>query len=437
MTTTDQTPDDDRDRARADRAIASASAALGQAIVDDLNTLPLEARLARVLGRVSAAPKSGYNSQHRYNYTTEQDVLDQVREALAAEGVSFEYDVDDVVEMQATAGSGTAMHVCRVFVLFTLRANGESRTTRGYGYGSDTAEKAYSKAITSAVKTYTAKTFLIAYSDGDDTAELEPAAQRASARSTTPTPAPTLTVAPPELVRGKTTDPTRRAWAWGKAGAGAAFQAASTEALHALRAAAPDAWGEIPIDEFDRTCAEKALAARGEAVRVATGADVPAPPSEPQNAAHEPEAEQTSPDADPAATCQHGHDLDADGDCTDETCAYHPSNEEPDGDGDIDPNAAAALALAANDAAELANRGMPELDTTGHAVTRQAPMLDETRRRLENALINSGKAADRETAAGIVEDYARRGFGQPWGRAELERATASGGEGIDADPATD
>src|SRR5258708_28850450 len=51
-------------------------------------TLNLAQKLARVMGMVSRVPKNGRNTFHNYDYATEGDVADCVREALAEGGVA-------------------------------------------------------------------------------------------------------------------------------------------------------------------------------------------------------------------------------------------------------------------------------------------------------------------------------------------------------------
>lgn len=392
MTSTDHPDEHPRDIRAVLRAAAAEGIARHRAGHEPIDTRPLEDRLAAVLGRVTAAPKTGWNATHGYYFTTERDVLEQVRAALHAEGVSFEITVDDLDEIERSA-NGAPLYVCRVRAVFAFRANGESRESVGYGFGTDTGEKAYSKAITSAVKTFLAKTFLIAYADEEGN-EPSPAQQQQRQAE----------AAPPALERGEQTIPYRRAWAWGKA-AGTPFVKVPSDGLRALIAAAPGAWGDPEITDADRKTAETELHARGEAL------------VDPENEA-----------LDRQAALAAERDLE-------------PEPEpEP-----VSPNEAAAAALAEHDAPAPETepdpeidptKGMPDVDEHGHAITAQPPMLPDTRRRLENTLRNAGKASDADAVAGIIDEFVARGFGQPWAKAELERAIATHGTGIDADPDT-
>ena len=49
----------------------------------------LAAAMARVLADVGRVPKNGRNNFHGYDYAVEADIVDSVRDSLAANGFSF------------------------------------------------------------------------------------------------------------------------------------------------------------------------------------------------------------------------------------------------------------------------------------------------------------------------------------------------------------
>lgn len=127
----------------------------------------LVAKLARVMGSVGSVEKNGFNEYHNYEYATESDVVKEVREHLAQEGVFLFSTVKDWETAECRTRSGT-QHLARVELLFTF-ADGETGATctvRYVGEGMDSGDKAFYKAYTGALKYVVMKNFLMA--TGDD-----------------------------------------------------------------------------------------------------------------------------------------------------------------------------------------------------------------------------------------------------------------------------
>jgi hypothetical protein len=140
------------------------------------DTPSIYARLAAVLAQIKRVPKNGRNSFHKYDYVTESDLVDHVRDLLAAEGVCV---IPSVVEHTVT-GSGKDQ-ITTVTLDITLASDGGQVTGTWIGQGQDNADKGYYKAYTGAMKYFLLKTFLI--STGDDPERDEaPAPQRSAGR---------------------------------------------------------------------------------------------------------------------------------------------------------------------------------------------------------------------------------------------------------------
>ena len=117
-------------------------------------------KLARVLGEVQRVPKNGRNAFHKYDYTTESDLVDFIRPLLAAEKLFIVPSIEELIRE-----NGKTI----IRMSFTL-ADGDSGETLGpqswYGEADDKGDKGLYKAITGGVKYFLFKTFLV--STGDD-----------------------------------------------------------------------------------------------------------------------------------------------------------------------------------------------------------------------------------------------------------------------------
>lgn len=116
-------------------------------------------KVGKVMSQVSRVPKNGYNSFHKYNYTTESDLTESIRPILLEAGLAF---FSNVLE-QDREGEFT-----KVKMEFTLAdiETGEVLTSIYWGEGQDKGDKGLYKAYTGATKYFLMKTFLIP--TGDD-----------------------------------------------------------------------------------------------------------------------------------------------------------------------------------------------------------------------------------------------------------------------------
>ncbi len=129
---------------------------------------PLAQKLARVLAEVHRVPKNGRNDFHNYDYVTESDLVDHIRDKLAEQGVAIFPSVRDskVVELEDHRKRQTFLTTVTLDVTLIDGESGDLMTTTWIGQGLDPADKGYYKAYTGALKYFLLKTFLI--STGDD-----------------------------------------------------------------------------------------------------------------------------------------------------------------------------------------------------------------------------------------------------------------------------
>lgn len=147
------------------------------ATVDDKG-LSLYAKLAQVTAEVGYVQKRGYNDFHKYAYVTEADLVDAVREKLAARNVIL------IPSAPSVTREGNLTTVTMSFTFCDGDSN-QTLTAEWAGTGEDKGDKGLYKAYTGAVKYFLMKTFLIP--TGDDP-EGDTGTDR---RAATPSAAPT------------------------------------------------------------------------------------------------------------------------------------------------------------------------------------------------------------------------------------------------------
>jgi len=142
----------------------------------------LVAKLAAVMAGIKHVPKRGRNAFHGYDYATEADIADAVREGLAEQGVMIFPSVEKLEWRSVETKSG-AQAVATLHVRFCVTDGVETREFLMLGEGQDGGDKATYKAMTGAQKYMLLKLFLI--STGDD-----PEADDAPRKPEAPKPAP-------------------------------------------------------------------------------------------------------------------------------------------------------------------------------------------------------------------------------------------------------
>ncbi len=166
----------------------------------DTTPLGLYRKLAEVMGECGYVKKNGYNSFHKYNYVTEADLVDAVREKLAVRNVALIPSVTAVDSREYTTDKGKGSVVTTVRVAFTFcdGDTGETHTAEWAGAGDDSADKGIYKAYTGAVKYFLMKAFLIP--TGDDPEGDTRTDERGAARAPAAPPAAPLPAIPADRV---------------------------------------------------------------------------------------------------------------------------------------------------------------------------------------------------------------------------------------------
>lgn len=130
----------------------------------------LAGKLAKVMGSIPWVEKRGRNSFFNYDYATESDIMEAIREKLAEAGVFVTTSVEDMQFRETTKKTrdGSPMHLVFVKTKHTFHdgETGETLEAFGFGSGEDSGDKAVYKAITGAMKYFASKNFLM--STGDD-----------------------------------------------------------------------------------------------------------------------------------------------------------------------------------------------------------------------------------------------------------------------------
>jgi hypothetical protein len=130
----------------------------------------LVAKLSKVMGAMDWVKKRGVNKFHGYNYATESDIVDAVRERLAEAGIFITTSVESM-EVKPTGrktreGADIMLTLAKTKHTFHDGETGESLEVFGFGCGEDSGDKGIYKATTGAMKYFVSKNFLM--STGDD-----------------------------------------------------------------------------------------------------------------------------------------------------------------------------------------------------------------------------------------------------------------------------
>jgi hypothetical protein len=130
-----------------------------------VNRATLYKKKSAVMGRLSRIRESGRHQKQGWTYATAEDIKDAVREAMAAEGLSFSFEIDKEEPPQKDG----KMTIVKLWFIFTIEC-GETGATQskriiGVAAGYD-PDKVYYKAYTLALKYWLKTTLFI--SSGDD-----------------------------------------------------------------------------------------------------------------------------------------------------------------------------------------------------------------------------------------------------------------------------
>jgi hypothetical protein len=147
-------------------------------------------KLAEVMMAVKYIQKRGRNSHFGYNYATEADVSDAIREELAKRHVIMLPSVKGHSVREHTTNKGNVEFITAMDIEFTFY-DGDSGETLSFnmaGEGVDTADKGIYKGITGTQKYALMKSFMIPTGDDPELDEDEdkPATTQAAPRQAPP-----------------------------------------------------------------------------------------------------------------------------------------------------------------------------------------------------------------------------------------------------------
>lgn len=137
-----------------------------------VNNGKLFARIAQVMGKVRSLPKDGHNKQSNYNYVSNDTALEAIGKAMAEFGVI----VIPSIHSYETVTDGK-MTRCKIEVDMHIGcADGDTFTSRWISEGIDygNPDKALTKAITYATKTFLIKLFVVGAGGEDPDSESAP-----------------------------------------------------------------------------------------------------------------------------------------------------------------------------------------------------------------------------------------------------------------------
>lgn len=120
-------------------------------------------KLAEVMGEVKRIAKNGRNDHFGYDFATEADIAEAVRDEMAKRHLMLFPDVIDEQWEKVPRKNGGETRLCTLTVRFTVEDgdSGETRVFRMKGQGEDALDKATYKAMTGAEKFALLKLFLI------------------------------------------------------------------------------------------------------------------------------------------------------------------------------------------------------------------------------------------------------------------------------------
>jgi len=137
---------------------------------NEYNPAVLYGKLARITQKMTRIRKTGRHPQG-YQFATETDIIESVREAMADENISL---VANMVGYQITDGgltkAGAAVYhtVCEFEFIFVCADSGTTVTCKWFNESLDSSDKGFNKAATAALKYFLMKTFLITTGEPDE-----------------------------------------------------------------------------------------------------------------------------------------------------------------------------------------------------------------------------------------------------------------------------
>lgn len=150
-------------RKTADAEPESSAGSPEQGPIVDAGRAALASKVLKIKAEIGYIPKRGWNAHHKYNFATESDVTDTLRELMVAHRLDL---YDSIVQVNQEAGRTRV----ELFVTLVDVETGFEEGASWFGEAADTQDKGIAKALTSARKTYLLKRFLVPTGDDPDAA---------------------------------------------------------------------------------------------------------------------------------------------------------------------------------------------------------------------------------------------------------------------------
>lgn len=135
-------------------------------MTEEKNGLNLVQKVAKIQSGIGKIKKEGHNTVQNYDFVTEAQVKEIIRQPLAELGVIMNPKFETIKEWSEPTKKGGTMHYASVLGKFELSDGFTTITGSMPGTGMDTGDKAVYKAETGAQKNYLMQLFMI--STGDD-----------------------------------------------------------------------------------------------------------------------------------------------------------------------------------------------------------------------------------------------------------------------------
>lgn len=146
-------------------------------------------KLCAVMAEAGYVQKRGHNEKFNYDYATEADVVDSLRDKLASRNVFvFPSVVSAERKEHSKTSSGGTMFITDIVVKWTFLDGdtGETQECLMSGCGTDTGDKGLYKAITGSSKYMFLKAFMLPTGDDPEDEKEDPKEGKSSARGVAP-----------------------------------------------------------------------------------------------------------------------------------------------------------------------------------------------------------------------------------------------------------
>lgn len=140
--------------------------------MSETKEVKLFTKILNVVKKVEKIEKSGHNAHQKYDYATEEDLINAIRQLLLDNKLlittdSETKDVQKVYKYNTTGGIASETLITTVNTLHTFidTETGHTFVVKSTGSGADTLDKGVFKAITGSLKYFLNKNFMVPTED--------------------------------------------------------------------------------------------------------------------------------------------------------------------------------------------------------------------------------------------------------------------------------